>query len=455
MDFSAKKPDLAGKKIVVVGLAKTGRAAVEFLLGLGAEVIGTDFRPIEEMPVNIRELADKGAVLELGGHKIDSFTKADLIVVSPGVPPTIEPLRAARENGVPVTGELELASRFTDLPLVAVTGTNGKTTTTSLIGEILRRTDRKVFVGGNIGAPLAGFLTSGENADAAVLEVSSFQLETADSFRPDVGLLLNISPDHLDRHNGLEEYLQLKARIFRRQRPDQIAILNADDGALSGLKINARTMTFSRRRRPVNGAFVDRERLLILDGGKVAGEIPISGISLVGAHNQENIMAACLAAVAMGVSPGAALSIAADFKGLPHRVEHVGTWNGVAYYDDSKGTNVGAVVKSLEGFDSPVVLIAGGRDKAGDFNLLKELVRKKVKLLVLLGEAREKIASVLSGDAETILVESMEEAVLTAKNKAVSGDVVLLSPACASFDMFDDYAHRGRVFAEWAGKVND
>ncbi|MFH1138920.1 MAG: UDP-N-acetylmuramoyl-L-alanine--D-glutamate ligase [Pseudomonadota bacterium] len=454
MSVSSHKPDLSGMKVVVVGLAKTGQAAVEFLVRRGARVIGTDLRPWEDLPAQVKALTEQGAILEVGGHKIETFTQADLIVVSPGVPPTIEPLQRARDRGTPITGELELASRFVDIPLVAVTGSNGKTTTTSLIGEIFRAAGRKVFVGGNIGAPLIGFVSSGEPADVAVVEVSSFQLETTETFCPDTALLLNATPDHLDRHAGFEEYLRLKARVFERQGPEHTAILNADDPAVMGLEVKARRLLFSRKTKPCRGACVENGRLMLLDDGRELGGLPVRDLTLVGAHNQENVMAAGLAALTLGVSPEIVLGTAARFKGLPHRVELVGSWRGVSYYDDSKGTNVGAVIKSLEGFDAPVILIAGGKDKAGDFAPLGPIAREKVKLLILLGEAREKMAAALSRHAETVLAATMEDALVLARDRAVAGDVVLLSPACASFDMFEDYAHRGRVFARWAEKVN-
>ncbi|MEW6266472.1 MAG: UDP-N-acetylmuramoyl-L-alanine--D-glutamate ligase [Thermodesulfobacteriota bacterium] len=453
------KPRLAGRKVTVVGLGLTGEAAAEFLIKQGARVTVTDARAPEdqagELAARARKLAGLGATLELGGHQVGTFTGADLILLSPGVPPSIEPMIKARVKGVPVTGEIELASRFVAEPLVAVTGTNGKTTTTHLLGEMFKAAGREVFVGGNIGRPLIGHVLSGREADVAVIEVSSFQLETAETFKPKVAALLNVTPDHMDRYADGGEYLAAKARIFARQEPDDFAVMNADDVIVAHKSVQARRLDFSRLRPQTDGAYLKKNRLVLVWDGRGIGELPLSGLALKGAHNQENILAAWLGAVALGVEPEIAGRAAAAFRGLPHRVELVAEIKGVRYYDDSKGTNVGAVMKALEGFSGPVVLIAGGRDKAGDFRPLRSLIRDKVKLLILLGEAKETMAAVLGRETETILVEDMARAVILARSRARRGDVVLLSPACASFDMFQDYAHRGRVFAGLVREFTD
>ncbi|MEW5724733.1 MAG: UDP-N-acetylmuramoyl-L-alanine--D-glutamate ligase [Thermodesulfobacteriota bacterium] len=445
-----KPTDLAGRKVLVVGLGRTGAAAARFLLDRGARVTGTDSRPVGELAETAETLSGLGVSLELGGHRSQTFTAADLIVLSPGVPPTIEPLVEARKKGVPVTGEIELASRYVTVPLAAVTGTNGKTTVTSLLGEILRAAGREVFVGGNIGNPLIEWVRTGGRAEAVVLEVSSFQLETAETLRPHVGVLMNVTPDHMDRYPSFADYLAAKAALLSRQGPEDFAVLNHDDELTRTVRTQARRLYFSRRSVPTDGAFLRDGRILVFRQGREAAGRSWSDFKLAGAHNQENVMAAVLGAAALGVDPDQALAAAAGFAGLPHRVELVGEFGGVRWYDDSKGTNVGAVIKSLEGFDAPVILIAGGRDKEGDFAPLAPLVRSKVKLVLLLGEARETIRRVLSGETETRLAADMAEAVSAARAAAEPGDVVLLSPACASFDMFRDYAHRGEVFARLA-----
>ncbi len=444
--FSAE-PELAGRRVTVAGLGRTGLAMVDFLLGKGALVTATDAQTADKFGPEVTGLADRGVTLELGGHGEEAFAGADLIVLSPGVPATIGPLRRAMEKGVPVTGEIELASRFVRAPIAAVTGTNGKTTTTSLLGEILRRAGRRVFVGGNIGNPLIGHVRDENEADVVVIEVSSFQLETAVTLKPGVAVLLNVTPDHLDRYAGFDAYTEAKARVFARQDGPDTAVMNYDDPVVRALAVPARRRDFSRLAALEEGAFLRDRRIILMENGHMAAELPLEDLNLVGAHNQENVMAALLAARALGVDPETACRAAADFQGLAHRVEFVAEIGGVRYYDDSKGTNVGAVIKSLEGFDSPVILIAGGRDKAGDFTALAPLVREKVKLLILLGEAKHKIAEALGGETETALAGDMAEAVSLARSRAAEGDVVLLSPACASFDMFRDYGHRGRVFA--------
>ena len=448
-------PELAGKNLVVVGLGRTGEAAADFLLAKGARVVVTDARPESELSQAASRLRKRGAVMELGGHIDATFTSADLILLSPGVPPEIRPLALARAHGVPITGEIELASRFVTAPMAAVTGTNGKTTVTSLIGAIMQQADRKAFVGGNIGNPLIEFVAGGEEVEFVILEVSSFQLETVEEFKPRVGLWLNATPDHLDRYHSIQDYYQAKADLFKSQDADDIAVLNADDPVVADTPTRARRLFFSRLRKVENGAWLKGDRLVFCRDNRTTGELPLADIRLVGTHNQENIMAAVLCTMALGLDFAPAAAAAAAFTGLPHRVELVGEHRGVRYYDDSKGTNVGAVMKSLEGFSSPVILIAGGRDKAGDFHPLKELVRRKVKLLILMGEAGPDMNEVLGGETETVMVKDMAEAVSLGSERSLPGDVVLLSPACASFDMFQDYGHRGRVFADLVGKVTD
>ena len=439
---------LSDQRVVVVGLARTGLALAEFLLNQGAKVIGTDIMSAGALDKQVQELAERGVVLELGGHRDETFLEADLIVVSPGVPADIEPLKKAAARGVPITGELEFAARFVTVPLIAVTGTNGKSTTTSLIGEILRAAGRKVFVGGNIGNPLINLAKSREKIELAVVEVSSFQLEGAISFHPQIAIHLNLSPDHLDRHKGFKAYAEAKARIFACQEPEDTAILNADDNHVAGIKTRAGRLLFSRKKRVEDGAYIEGDEIVLVQNNRLIDAVSTRKFYLTGGHNQENIMATLLATRALGIRNEIAFKTVAAFKGLPHRIEFIGRYNGVRYYNDSKATNVGAVIKSLDAFSEPVLLIAGGRDKDSDFTLLRPAVSQKVKLLILMGEAREKMAKALAGTAETVLVKDMAEAVAVARKEARPGQVVLLAPACASFDMFRDYTHRGRVFTE-------
>ncbi len=444
----SKTCGLDGRRVVVVGLARTGQAVADFLLDHGAKVVGTDTMLPENAGQKIKTLAEKGMSLELGGHMEDTFLDAEMIVVSPGVPLTIPPLKKALAQGVEIIGELELAAGFITAPMAAVTGTNGKSTVTTLIGEILKASGKEVFVGGNIGNPLVNLIKDRKTVDLAVVEVSSFQLETVRDFHPKVAVLLNITPDHLDRHAGFKAYVEAKARMFAKQVPEDTAVLNADDKLTDSIQTHAKKLKFSRMNRVRDGAFIQRDKMLIVRENREVREWPLEEITLVGTHNQENIMAAILAGWALGVELDQAFKTAAAFKGLPHRLQFVGQIKGASYFNDSKGTNPGAVVKSLESFTKPVLLIAGGRDKATDFSVLKDAVREKVKLAILLGEAKEKIALAIEDESEIVQVENISEAVRLAVERAEPGEVVLLSPACASFDQFRDYIHRGEVFTE-------
>jgi UDP-N-acetylmuramoylalanine--D-glutamate ligase len=369
-------------------------------------------------------------------------------VVSPGVPEAIKPLMEAQKAGVPVIGELELASRSIAEPIVAVTGTNGKTTTTQLIGEMLNTSTRKVFVGGNIGKPLIEYLESETTADVIVAEVSSFQLDTMVSFRPKVGVLLNISEDHLDRYDNFQGYVHSKSRLFENQEHSDFAILNMGDSNVRQLEpgIRSQRLYFNAEAGKGMGAEL-RDGVMVCrlpDLGPY--EFDLSGFRLKGKHNMENACAASLATLAAGGSASHVQSVLKTFEGLHHRIEHVRTFRGVQYYNDSKGTNVGAVERALQTFDVPVILIMGGRDKGGDYTVLKEQLEKRVKKLIATGEAKEKILSVLGKITVSQEVTDLNEAVILASQTAVPGDVVLLSPGCSSFDSFADYAERGRAF---------
>jgi UDP-N-acetylmuramoylalanine--D-glutamate ligase len=363
------------------------------------------------------------------------------------VPPELPWLLAARAAGVPVVGELEVAAPFIRRRLLAVSGTNGKTTTTTLLGEFLSASGQKPLVGGNIGTPAVSLLAQQDEADCLVLEVSSFQLDTTSRFHPQAAALLNVSPDHLDRYPDYDAYLASKASLFRRQGEGDLQVLNADDPAVAALdRGKSRLYHFSATRPLALGAWLKHAALQVRLADRREETFPLDRIRLQGRHNLENIMAALLLALDAGADPAACREVLANFAGLPHRLEWVADRRGVSFYDDSKGTNVGAVARSLAHFDQPVILIAGGRDKDSDFSLLNDLIAAQVKALVLIGETREHLARVWRGLAPAYLADDMAAAVARARDLARPGEVVLLSPACASFDMYKDYAHRGRTF---------
>ncbi|WP_246804374.1 UDP-N-acetylmuramoyl-L-alanine--D-glutamate ligase [Desulfosarcina cetonica] len=380
------------------------------------------------------------------------MAQADLVVLSPGVPHTQPMLEPAWAAGIPVIGEMELASVFVKAPIIAVTGTNGKTTTTELLGQMLKNSGKRVFVGGNIGTPLIAYADGAHGvADVIVAETSSFQLDTTVSFRPATSVLLNITDDHLDRYAGFSAYAESKWRIFKNQEPEDAAVLNAMDATV--VKMMETHALRSRRRLfshvpVVQGARIQKDRIAVVENRRTTVVFDLAKCHLVGPHNRENIAAACLAALEHGATLAGIQQTIDTFRGLPHRVETVGFVRGIRFVNDSKATNVDAVKRALECFDGPVVLILGGQNKKGDFNRLKTIVRQRVKTLVALGEARDEIVTALAGDPQQGVIEagSMEEAVAKALSAAVAGDVVLLSPACASFDMFDNYAHRGECF---------
>lgn len=446
--------ELENKKIVVVGLGRSGVAAARFLVHQGARVTVTDSAPMETLKAAAESLDGLDVRLCLGGHDAEDFNTADLVVLSPGVPHTLPILDPARNRGIPVIGEMELAARFVTEPILAVTGTNGKTTTTELTAEMLKRSGKRVFTGGNIGTPLIAYVDDvGIRADVVVAEVSSFQLDTSVQFRPDIAVLLNISDDHLDRYPGFGAYAESKWRIFANQRNTDTAILNAMDATVTDLMdkcpIAAQQQYFSDR--PISiGAQIEKDRIVILDHNRVADVFSLKQSNLIGPHNHENTAAACLAARAAGATDTGIQQAVDAFKGLPHRLETVGRIRGVRFVNDSKATNVDALRRALECFERPVVLIMGGQNKQCDFAQLRSAVRRRVKTVVAMGEAKGEIASSLKGTPQQgmVGVASLEEAVEKAFAATVEGDTVLLSPACASFDMFDSYAHRGNRFKE-------
>ncbi len=441
--------NLEGKRVLVVGLARTGTGVVRFLAQQRARVMATDIRSGDELRHYLSTTGGLNVRTELGGHRIETFLSADLIVVSPGVPLSIEPIAAAREKGIEIISEIDLACRFIRDPIIGITGTNGKTTTTLLLGDMLKASNKKVFVGGNVGNPLIDCI-GGDTWDYVVAEISSFQLEAIAQFRPSVALMLNITEDHLDRYPDYDEYIRAKSRLFLNQRDTDFAVLNADDGTINAIvpQIKARKWYFSLTSSLKVGAFLDRDALVYRNPVGNVERWELAGVSLKGIHNIENMLAAMAAAKICSCPTGAIQTALESFRGLPHRLEFVRELDGVSFYNDSKGTNVGSVVKSLKSFHEPIILIAGGKDKGGDYGPLKGVVAERVKRLILMGEARQRMAQALGNSVPTTMADTLEEAVQRAHEGSRRGNVVLLSPACSSFDMFRDYEERGDLFKE-------
>ncbi|TAN60087.1 UDP-N-acetylmuramoyl-L-alanine--D-glutamate ligase [bacterium] len=448
--FAAELKKTIGRSFLVVGLASTGIAVSRFLVKCGARVIGTDMRDISALP-GASELKELGVEVETGGHKAALKSKPEVVIVSPGVPRDHEVLTQAGKLGAEVISDVEFAWRFMDAPVLAVAGTNGKSTTTELLGEVMTKAGHSVFVGGNIGTPAIEYaeamLEKGINYEFAVLEISSFHLETIATFRPRVGVLLNITEDHLDRYKDFDDYAKTKLRLFENQVRGDFAVVNADDAVIAGyiergaLGGNAKLVKFSSSGSIENGIFLKGSEIIY--GSET---YPVAGFKLKGLHNMENIMAVIASGRAVGVPRQSILESVNSFEGLSHRMEFVREFDGVTYVDDSKGTNIGALQMALKGIGAPVVLIAGGRDKGGDYSVLASLIKQKVKAMILIGEARFKIFKSLGGLTDTVMAISFEEAVNTARSKAGVGDTVLLCPACSSFDMFKSYKERGERF---------
>jgi UDP-N-acetylmuramoylalanine--D-glutamate ligase len=438
------------KKVAVIGVGKTGRATSLFLAGRGARIALTDEKPITAWGETFSELKKLQADLTITPYGPEVLAGADLVVPSPGVYPSNPILLEASRRKIPILSELELASRFLSTPLIAITGTNGKTTVTTLIGEILRAAGKKVFVGGNIGAPLIGYVDGPQEADWAVVEVSSFQLQWASTFHPRIALLLNITSDHVDYHGSFAAYRRIKESIFLRQTASDLAILNADEISTESLigRLTSQIECFSSSSVVPNGMFLEKDTLIRISQDREREEYPLGMIRLPGRHNIENVMASVIAARACKCNPRDITRAVEGFHGIAHRIEYAGEKNGVLFYDDSKGTNVGAVMRALQSFSQPVILLLGGRDKEGDFETLAPLIRERVRGLILFGEAREKINALIGGVVKTRLAATMKEGVAMAGEITSPGDVVLLSPGCASFDEFTDYKARGRVFQE-------
>ena len=437
---------LAGRRAAVVGLAKSGIAAARLLAAAGADVRGTDAKPVASLGPEVGALAALGVRLVDGAAAFDGV---ELVVVSPGVPLDGSQLAPARARRVPVIGELELAWRAMEADTIAITGTNGKTTTTALTGALLAEQPRPVFVGGNIGTPLAARALEFPAAGLVVAEVSSFQLETIETFQPRVAAILNVTPDHLDRHRTFAGYLDAKARIFTNQLEQDCAVLNADDDGARGLaaRTRAHIVWFSRRRALAHGVFVQDGWLVARLNGHVDRICPLAEIQLRGAHNVENVLAAIACALWTGIGIDAIRRAVGRFRAVAHRIEFVRDLAGVQFYNDSKGTNVDSTIKALESFDERIVLIAGGKGKGQDFAPLADAARGRVRHAVVIGEDGGKIAAALGAvGIEITAADTMASAIQAARVAARAGDVVLLSPACASFDMFDNYEHRGDVF---------
>lgn len=440
---------IANRRITVVGLGKSGAAVARFCRQQGARVTVTDVAARELFPEEVRALEALDVALEFGGHQPATFEKADLVVVSPGVPHTLGPVAAARDRGTPVIGEIELAARYIEAPILAVTGTNGKTTTTELIGAMLAASGVSVFVGGNIGNPLIDYVSDGLQHDWLVVEVSSFQLDTIDGFRPRIGVLLNVSADHLDRYPDLAAYAASKFQLFVNQGAGDTAVLNAADPFCRSAAQRAPGQvlmfgTAADQTQP--GARIAADHIVFQLAHGAPHRIDLDRWSLAGGHNRENAAAAGLAALCAGATPEGVQTAIDTFQGLAHRLSHVRTVQGVRYYDDSKATNVDAVCRALEGFDAPVVLVMGGRDKGGGYRALEDLVAAKVRALIVMGEAADVIQAALGHLVPTHRAGDMAAAVRRAADQARTGDVVLLSPACASFDMYASYHQRGEDF---------
>ena len=441
--------ELAGKQVLVVGLARTGVATALFCAARGARVTATEERAESQIAETAAKLRAAGVTLELGGHGARTFVEQDLIIPSPGVPPMMPALAAARAVGIPVWSEIELAWRFLRGRLICITGSNGKTTTTSLIGHILETAGLPVQVAGNIGTPLISRVDLSSDSGFTVVEASSFQLESISAFRPDIAVLLNLTPDHLDRHGSFEIYARAKARVFENQTQQDAAIVNADDAvAPQYAPANARAFWFSRQKRVERGSFLrDGELVFRCEGGETV-LLQRADIGLRGNHNLENVLAAATAAKLAGVEPAAIAEGVRTFAGVEHRIEFVETVSGVEYFNDSKATNVDATLKALDAFSGNVVVILGGKDKGSDYTILRGALARHARRVLLIGSAAEKIETQLAGVVPAERAGTMARAVELAAERALPGDTVLLAPACASFDQFENYEHRGRVFKQ-------
>ncbi len=445
--------EIGGKKISIIGAARSGVAAAELLKSHGADVFVSDNSSAEKISAQMSLLEARGIPFETGKHS-ERVYDAELVVLSPGVPSASSVVVEALRRKLPIISELEAASWFCESPIVAITGSNGKTTTTTLIGRMLHDAKKKHVVGGNIGTAFSLIVQELDQTSIAVLEVSSFQLDYIESFRPHISILLNITPDHLDRYGGsMEKYAAAKCRIFKNQTDGDYLIYNYDDQEtktrvqqMAGSSI--KTIPFGLKRMFENGAFVEQGKLMTVIDNQTTTVIDTEAISIPGTHNLYNSMAATLAGQLLTVSTASLRATLKNFKGVEHRLEFVRELQGVKYINDSKATNVDSVWYALQAYTEPIILLLGGRDKGNDYSRLAEPVRKHVKAIVAIGESADKVYRMFSEITRVEKAGSMEEALKLARVSAAPGDIVLLSPACASFDWFENYEHRGKVFKQ-------
>jgi len=441
--------ELRGKRVLVVGLARTGVATAQFCAAHGAKVVATDARSESEIGEAAKSLRAAGVQLELGGHNEKALLDQDLIVASPGVPADAPLLQVARAKGVTIWSEIELADRYLKGRMIGITGSNGKTTTTSLIAHILKTGGIPTILAGNIGTPLISQVEQTNDKTITVVELSSFQLELIDTFRADISVFLNLTPDHLDRHHTLEAYGAAKARIFENQTESDSAVLNADDPtARPYAPTKPQVFWFSRKQRVAQGVFVRESEIVLRQEGKDEVVLKLQEIPLPGAHNVENVLAAVVAARLAGAEAVEIAKAVRSFAGVEHRLEFVAEIGGVRYYNDSKATNVDATLKALDAFSGRILVILGGKDKGSDYTVLQKPLREKAILALLIGTASEKIEKQITGSVAIERAGTIERAVEIASHAARPGDVVLLAPACASFDQFENFEHRGRVFKD-------
>jgi UDP-N-acetylmuramoylalanine--D-glutamate ligase len=450
--------DLKNKRVLVVGLGKSGLSAAMFLRAQGARVTVSDTRSAVALEKEIPALLEAGIMVESGGHGLLTFRRQDLIVVSPGVPMDTPEVKQVIAFGLPVIGELELASRYLRGQVVAITGSNGKTTTTTLVGKIFADAGVPTLVGGNIGLPVIDLVAKSNPETVSVLEVSSFQLETVEEFHPWIAVVLNITPDHLDRHGSFESYVAAKERIFARQNASDFLVLNADDRVtqMCAARATSEVFWFSAIKVVRRGAFV-RDGVIVWvekEGGVTEPVMPVSEIRLKGAHNVENVLAAVCAARLAKVAAESVRASVAGFRAVEHRLELVRKFNDVEYYNDSKATNVDAAMKAVASFPGGIHLILGGKDKDSDYRVMADMLKKRVKVVYTVGSAAEKIERQLHGVVKMVSAQTIETAVAKAAKVALPGDVVLLSPACSSFDQFENYEHRGRVFRQSVSELD-
>ena len=451
-----RKDRIKGKKVSVFGMARSGMAVARLLSKNGADVFVTDVKEEKELHSEIEELKKLNILFQTGSHSQKAISHKDYIVLSPGISSDIPILRNAQDIGVPLFSEIEVAFWLCQAQIVGITGSNGKTTTTALVGEILKEDKRECQVAGNIGVPFSSVVEDVSPQGIIVLEISSFQLENIEEFKPEVAALLNVSPDHLDRYPDLKSYSEAKLRIFENQTSQDFALFNLDDDYSMKIKEHpiAQEIFFSTAREVERGTFIKNGEMFLRFGGKTEKIMDSEEIGIKGPHNLSNAACACAITGVLGAKKESISKALRNFKGVEHRLEQVKVISGIRFVNDSKATNVSSLWYALKSIPEPVLLIAGGRDKGGDFTQLREIARKKLKGLILLGEAKRKIDQALGDVVKPVLVDSLEEGVKKAYKMASPGECVLLSPGCASFDMFENYEHRGRIFKSVVNQLN-